>query len=176
MSASRLFFALWPDEPTRHALVHAQRALRHVAGRPLNPHDLHITLAFLGQVDEARLACVEAAAEAISCTPFSLELDRRGAWPGPRVAWLAPSSVPPDLAGLVDALWQGLAGCGFTREARPFSPHVTLLRKAGQLPDTELTTAIPWVAESFVLAESVSGPAVPRYRIRRRWPLQPPDD
>src|SRR5690348_3554600 len=52
----RLFFALWPDEPSRAALVHATRkAVRHSGGRPVAEPNLHATLLFLGSVAESRV-------------------------------------------------------------------------------------------------------------------------
>lgn len=174
MAASRLFFALWPDDATREALVKVQRQLAAAGGRPIHPRDLHITLAFLGQVADERLACVYAAAQRVCVPPLSFTLDRQGAWPGPRVAWAAPSTVPQGLTDLVAQLWQGLVDCGFVPEARAYRPHVTLLRKAPRLPAADLAEPIPWTAEAFVLAASATGPAKPGYVIRRSWPLCAP--
>jgi len=171
MSSPRLFFALWPDAPTREALLQAQQALAVTGGRPLHPLDLHITLAFLGQVPPEQLPCVLAAAEQVQAAAHTLTLTRQGWWRGPRVAWCAPDETPPAMLELVDQLWNGLAGCGFEREARPFKAHVTLLRKARMVDEAPLASAIPWVAHEFVLAASLPGPAVPRYEIRQRWAL-----
>lgn len=173
MAAPRLFFALWPDEPTRAALLPVQRAMRaETGGRALHPEDLHITLAFLGPVSEARLPCVLAAGDQVRGAPHTLTLARRGSWPGPRVGWVAPIDTPAALTELVSALWRGLVICGFTPEARAYRPHITVLRKAGRVPDADLAEPIPWRVDGFVLAESVSGPpGTPRYRVRHRWPL-----
>lgn len=166
-----MFFALWPDEETRQALVRVQRQLAAAGGRPTHALDLHITLAFLGQVAGDRLDCVYAAADRVRAPPVSFTLTRQGMWPGPRVAWVAPAIVPAALTALVDQLWEGLTGCGFTPEARAYRPHVTLLRKAPRQPATELAEPISWSAQAFVLAQSEAGAAKPSYAIRRSWPL-----
>jgi len=171
MSSPRLFFALWPDAPTRDALLQAQQALAVTGGRPLHPLDLHITLAFLGQVPPEQLPCVLAAADRIEAPSLAFTLSRQGVWRGPRVAWVAPEPSPLALSDLVDQLWRQLGGCGYRPEPRPYQAHVTLLRKARMVDEAPLASAIPWVAHEFVLAASLPGPAVPRYEIRQRWAL-----
>ncbi|MCB1789870.1 MAG: hypothetical protein KDJ24_06195, partial [Gammaproteobacteria bacterium] len=56
MIARRLFFALWPDDSVRHALLHWQT--QNLSGDVHWQHraDLHLTLSFLGQVEEQRIA------------------------------------------------------------------------------------------------------------------------
>lgn len=175
MAAPRLFFALWPDAATRAALVSVQQQLAaQVGGRSSHSDDLHITLAFLGAVPVQRLPCVYAAGDGVRALVHQLVLTRQGYWPGPRVAWLAPGATPPELARLVDDLWQRLGPCDLVREARPYRPHVTLLRKAGSLPDAGMGDVIAWPAADFVLAQSIqAAPGASRYRILRRWPLGP---
>jgi 2'-5' RNA ligase len=168
----RLFFGLWPDDAARQALRVLQQERGPASGRKVHPEDLHLTLAFLGPVAEDRLACLEAAAELVSAEPFELVLTRLGHWRGPRVAWAAPEQTPPDLASLVDQLWQGLVECGFEREARPFSAHVTLARKVRPFRTLPLADPIVWEAREFVLVTSLSVPEPPRYKVLRRWPLQ----
>lgn len=167
----RLFFALWPDAATRAALQRAQQGLAGAGGRPLHPLDLHLTLAFLGQVPAQALGCVDAAADAVVAAPLRLVLDRQGSWPGPRVAWLAPTHPPPGLAMLVNDLWRGLADCGLSPEPRPYRPHVTVSRKAAVVDEGPLVSPIPWSVDAFVLAASRPVAGQPRYEIRRRWAL-----
>ena len=171
MPSQRLFFALWPDAATREAMSQVQRELAVAGGRPLHPLDLHITLAFLGQVSPDQLPCVLAAAEQVHAAAHTLTLTRQGWWRGPRVAWCAPEETPPAMLELVDQLWNGLAGCGFEREARPFKAHVTLLRKARSIETAPLASPIQWELKDFALVASLSGPGAPRYKVLQRWPL-----
>src|SRR5579883_616458 len=61
----RLFFALWPDEAMREAMVQAIREpVRASGGRPVHAGNLHVTLAFLGAVPERRLTELAEAARA----------------------------------------------------------------------------------------------------------------
>lgn len=173
--AQRLFFALWPDDDTRQRLCRVQQALAAAGGRRVHPEDLHVTLAFLGQVSAAQLPCVTAAADRVEAAPLDLDLDRLGWWRGPRVAWCAPARMPPPLPALVEQLWCALSECGFEREPRPYRPHVTLLRKARPLGDAALSEPIHWQIRDFVLVTSLSAPGAPRYKVLQRWPLTTAD-
>ena len=83
----RLFFALWPDEDMRQAMLHAiRKAARASGGRPVPAANLHVTLAFLGAVPERRLGELG-------------ETARAAAAPGPTAAGANPPGRPPSPAG-----------------------------------------------------------------------------
>lgn len=168
---SRLFFALWPDEALRGSLAPLLKLQRECGGRAHPPANLHLTLNFLGSVAAQTRDCLEQAADAIVLPPFTLTLDRFGYWPRPRVVWLGCGETPPPLTALVDAVNGVVEGCGMEPERRPYHPHLTLLRKARQLPTVE-APSLRWPVDAFVLAESVSTPAGVEYRVLRRWCLR----
>ena len=125
------------DDPTRVALATACAALMpHVRGLPVAwvpPENFHITLKFLGAIEEARVAAVvEALQVAIAGhRAFTLEIRGLGAFPSPtrpRVLWAGVDEGRAALARLGAAVEDGMAGLGFEREERPFAPHVTLAR------------------------------------------------
>jgi RNA 2',3'-cyclic 3'-phosphodiesterase len=109
--------------------------------------NVHLTLKFLGQVDVARLGEVRDALDrAVSAArPFDLSVHGLGGFPTaarPRVIWAGVGDgVAPlaDLAARVDA---ALERVGFEREARPFSPHLTLGRVREPRRDPRLEAAI----------------------------------
>jgi len=165
----RLFFALWPGETERADLVRLQRALPCRGGRTTHPQDLHLTLAFLGEVPPERRPCCEAAADGIHARPFALRLDRVGYWPRPRILWCGSQVAPPPLLALVVSLTEALRPCGFAPERRPYAVHVTLARKASAFNGKGAAEwNLDWPVSGFVLAASTEGPP-PRYRILRRW-------
>ena len=103
--------------------------------------NLHLTVKFLGAVAEDR---IERVADALTSVlagvgAFDAQVEGLGAFPSaarPRVVWAgvtAGAGTMGDLAGRVD---EALAALGFAREARPFSPHVTLgrVRQPGRIP------------------------------------------
>ena len=169
----RLFFALWPDDALRQQLRQRCRPLLdQPGGRPVASENLHLTLAFLGRVDAEQRACVEGMADAIHCPRFSLQLDRVGLWPRPRVLWLAPTCMPAALTGLAADLHRGAEACGLKLDARPYRAHVTLKRKLRQAPaEAASIRPITWSAQAFVLVRSISAPQGVIYEPVKRWAL-----
>jgi len=168
--SERLFFALWPDAAVRRRLVELCAGLPRHHGREPHPEDLHLTLAFLGELDTERRGCAEAAADRVRAEPFLLRLDQVGYWPRPRILWCGASECPESLLGLLATLHHGLLRCGFAPERRPFVPHLTLARKAPRLDGLRLDPPIDWPAAELVLAGSRLGER-PSYQVLRRWAL-----
>ena len=167
----RLFFALWPEGETRRGLASAADAVHRGAnGRPVPHENLHITLAFLGSVDEAGSQCVRAAAARLSGERFDLTIDRPGWWKRTGILWLGPSTGPAELNRLVKALWAELEPCGFWPDFRDFHPHVTIARRCrkAELADFE---PVSWPVEAVTLLESHTGQRGASYTVIERWPL-----
>lgn len=175
MAEGRLFFALWPQPEARKRVAALARQFNPQGGRLHHPDDLHITLVFLGQVEDVRMPCIQQVADAVEAPGFSLEMDTIGHWPRPRILWCGPSVVPEPLRNLVDSLQRGLLECGFEPERRRYKPHITLHRKVRHAESGVIEPPIEWLAEEFVLATSGGNtPGAPRYRILHRWPLKKP--
>ena len=172
MSPERLFFALWPSDEVRAALV-AERGL--IAGEPSRPShrlDLHMTLVFVGALAADARACVDAVGEWVLGSPFVIRLDAIVEWPGSgpgRGMWCATAAeVPRQLAELVGQLQNRLLRCGLQPERRAYRPHVTLARKAPSMVPQPVD--LLWQVDDFVLAASRSGRR-PSYEVLQRWPL-----
>lgn len=121
----RLFVALQPSPAFREALADLQDRLRAagVAGRYLDPGNLHLTLAFIGEWPRAVteiLPPVEA--------PFPITLSHIGIFQRARVLWagVQPSEALNALAAQVR---RGLQQAGIPYDPQAFNPHVTLIRK-----------------------------------------------
>lgn len=163
----RLFLALWPEQAERRRIA----ALAEVAGqRRVRDADLHLTLAFLGATDTARLAAYEAALADLPIPTLELMLDRYGYWPQPRILWLGFSRPSPELNQLVNDLQQRLRGCGFVPEKRAFQAHITLARKhPGPAPARLSGDPVHWRIGEIALVESLRREDS-RYQALRRWP------
>jgi 2'-5' RNA ligase len=113
------------------ALARLARALPDV--RWVDPASVHLTLAFLGELDDERLAAVGTATEeaARSSRSFTLRIVGIGTFgptSAPRVVWTGVEGDLPRLSRVRAALADALAARGFPRETRPFAPHLTLAR------------------------------------------------
>lgn len=161
MSTRRLFFAFWPDERLRQAVEAARNRLFPLSGRPVDPANLHVTAAFLGTVNEARLEALQALAGPVP--PLTITFDRLEHWPKQRILVAATTHVPDDVRRLVDGLWQRLDRLGFTRDPRPFKPHVTLARDVRSVRPGLPWTPLVWPVDRVHLVESVSTPDGVRY-------------
>ncbi len=167
----RCFFALWPDAEVVERLHRiAADAHQSCGGRLMRRDTLHLTLAFLGDISLERVADARRIADAIVARPFDLMLDCLGYWRHNRIFW-AGGAVPPRLTFLASALGDALRDAGFTLDARPFAPHVTLLRDAHCATTPTLSEAIAWPVREFVLAESRRSSSGAHYEIVARWPL-----
>lgn len=167
----RLFFALQPPAPERAAITAA--ALPLGVGDPVHRDDLHLTLCFLGEVPQERVAAVcEAASTVPSCT-WHCTLVAAEHWARPRILCLLPEEDPGTqaMAALATRLRQAMLAIGLAPEAMPFRPHLTVKRRvptAGSAAGlTCLAPALPMHAEGFVLMQSQAG--TPRYRVLQSW-------
>jgi 2'-5' RNA ligase len=108
------------------------------------PASIHLTLKFLGDMDEQVIDPLLAAVEQAIGRQIAVNvpLERLGAFPrpqSPRVLWVGPSenwergAEAKRIAEIHGAIEQACEGLGFLRETRPFSPHLTLARiKVGE--------------------------------------------
>ena len=93
----------------------------------------HITLRFLGEVDEARVPEISAALEGVAArsAPFGLTLAGVGGFPDlarPRIVFGDVTEGRSEVVRLAADVQAALDAIGFPPEGRPFVPHATLLR------------------------------------------------
>jgi RNA 2',3'-cyclic 3'-phosphodiesterase len=131
---------------------------------------LHLTLAFIGGVPRVRIPELLDIGAAVAPRAFDLTLDVVGEWARKHIVWAGPEQVPEQLAALAAELKSALLNAGFAIEARPFVPHVTLLRNAACATQrTPLEPSVRWHADGFVLVESALLPSGASYEVLRRW-------
>jgi RNA 2',3'-cyclic 3'-phosphodiesterase len=174
MATRRLFFALWLPEAVAAALHrHALDLVGAGPGRVMRADTLHLTLAFLGDVDEARVPELLALGARVAAgrPAFPMVLDRIGHWPHHRIDWAGCSTVPDELTAWVEDLRAGLATTGVAFERIPFTPHLTLVRKRAGVQVPWVIEALPFRAEAFRLVESKREPQGAIYLPVAVWPL-----
>ncbi len=127
MTEIRCFVAVELPEGMREEIERIQSRIATDGLRLVRPELVHITLKFLGEVPEARVARIIEALRGIRASPFVVRVKGMGAFPGRsiRVVWLG---LEGDFSPLYEKVEASLAPLGFKREKRGFSPHVTLGR------------------------------------------------
>ena len=154
----------------------------------VRPENLHLTLKFLGHVEEASLKAIAEALEsaALGYGSFRLAFAGLGAFPQPRAArvvWIGVSDGAQALAGLQARLEERLEPLGFPREARPFAAHLTLGRVRGPGRREQLAavlTSMPteplgeMVLRRIELMKSDRCPEGARYSVLHSVPLGGP--
>jgi len=167
MSTMRLFYALWPAAPLAGKLAEwARQAAPAMGGRVMRTETLHLTLAFLGDIDAATAEELIDATPALRVQPGALTLDRYGVFARQRILWAGPAQTPEALQALYDGLWLWLSGYGQQPPTQPFGPHVTLARHIEtKTPPEAVPEPLTWRYDRLVLAASESLTGGSRYRV-----------
>ena len=135
----RLFIAIRLSDEMKDALVHAQNELydRGVRGRFTAEENLHLTLAFLGEVPDAE-PVLDALSD-VSFKPFEITLEGIGCFGD---LWWAGLKESAALDALARKVRHALAERELPFDRKRFSPHITLIRNAsGKLPGLQLRPA-----------------------------------
>ena len=165
----------------------------HRAGRPdlrwTSRGAWHVTLAFLGQVDESAAARLLPRLERAARRhhAFRLTFSGGGAFPvvtRANVLWSGLAGDREALARLAQSVAAGAsrAGAPPPDRRRRFQPHLTLARSRVPADVTQIVAALagdqgpPWTADRMHLIRSQLGATgQPRYTTLASWPLRPPD-
>ena len=167
----RVFIAVTVSAPV-------ERELRLAKGKlPDTPtirevDSFHLTLRFLGNLDQEGVAALLRSMEGMRFSPFTLTLDGMGAfpdWERPRVLWVGcqPSR---ELENLQYAILQRTKHIG-EQENVQFHPHLTLARLTQALPEADVADIqqiavkpVPWTVEKVVVYDSELTMDGPVYR------------
>ena len=142
--------------------------------------NFHLTLRFIGEIDESRAADVDEALAQVQARRFVLRLAGAGVFGGerPHALWVG-AERDPDLVRLRDKIEQALIRAGLAPERRKFAPHVTLARLrdpefaglAGFLAAHARFRADPLPVDHFSLIASFPTKAGSVYEDQADYPL-----
>ena len=135
----RLFVAIDLDDDARAAIAAEQNRLKRAlsgsdpsSARWIEPERMHLTLVFLGDVDEARgAAIVDAMQAGVDAAPFRMVLAGLGVFPprgAPSVLWIGVTTGLREVTSVQRQIAERLARIGVELEKRPYHPHLTLAR------------------------------------------------
>ncbi len=179
----RLFIGIPMPEEYKRMLGDIQRAWKDKFQSRLTwtrPENWHLTLKFLGEVDEERLPDLKEFLDDFSFRELTLQAGSSGFFGSKgqyRVAWLGVEGEVQRLAELAHDMDQGLAGLGFEPEKKAFKAHLTLARIK------KFVKSDPWrgfssyvdnmdwpsfTAQQIVLWQSSLTPKGPEYKALKR--------
>ncbi len=177
----RIFFGLELPSEIKERLLNVRVSVPGAKWQ--TAEQLHITLLFLGGVEESRLEAVVDSARAIRPTPFELEVSGLGCFGQsrrPRNLWAGVKPEAP-VAAIHEALGLRMEKLGFEAERRSFLPHITLARFKRQPGSVERLLAEQgayvfgqFAVTEFALFDSKPGPAGSEYSVIERFPLSGP--
>jgi RNA 2',3'-cyclic 3'-phosphodiesterase len=182
----RLFLAVDLDPAIRVAVEEVAQTVHDRLGVALGRHghrgltwvspgNLHMTLRFLGEVDEDTAARVRSVlAPPLTVPRFDVELAGAGMFPpagSPRVVWLGVTAGAPGLTAVHDAIEARLQTIRFPAEDRPYRPHLTIgrFRQPGPPAVRQVVAEISagviarWTVDHVTLYESRLSPRGPTY-------------
>jgi 2'-5' RNA ligase len=130
----RLFAAIAPPPSVREALALSRGGLH--GARWVDPSDYHITLRFIGDVDEAMADRVAARLSEVPSSPFDVDLLQYDCFGGDRPRSVHLRVRPgPELTALHEACEGACRAAGLEPESRRFTPHFTVARLRSQSGD-----------------------------------------
>lgn len=198
----RLFLAIdVPADVRRDVAAKARRLRERVEGTApggfkwVADEHLHLTLHFIGDVDEARDAAIRASIGTdLPIAPFEVVLAAAGSFPDyghPRVMWIGVTAGSDSLRRVHGYLGARLEAVGVVIETRPYSAHLTVAR-ARKMRDRRTdgpnvswreildapgdTMDVRWRVDGVTLFESHVSSKGPRYAPRARILLRVPVD
>lgn len=178
----RLFVAVDVPEHLKDAIENdvVGRLRGGVSGaRWTRPEGRHLTLKFLGNVDESRVDSIAAVLSdvAVRHRGFDAAFDEIGAFPNlrrPRVLWVGLGRGNEELARIASDLDEGFVRLGFEAEGRPFRGHLTLARfpkpAVAEVPSVEVPDESFGVRELIVFDSKLHPRA--RYTALERFALR----
>jgi 2'-5' RNA ligase len=132
----RSFIAIELPEEVKTGLQQLQTELtlpQYSFVKCVAPEGMHLTLKFLGNISAQKMTEITRVMEQSSqgVSPFQLQITEVGAFPNmkrPRVLWVGIKGEVDKLVDWQQRIDNGLVPLGFAKEARPFTPHLTLAR------------------------------------------------
>ncbi len=167
-------------------VARVQEPFRAPGLNPTDPEQAHVTLTFLGAVDDGGVdeltAALEAAVAGADVDPFDLALGGYGVFPSMdyiSVVWLGVREGAGELSALHEAVESATVELDFDPADHEFTPHVTLARMDHAASKAAVQRAVsgrdPAAGrtriESVRLKRSDLGPDGPEYSTVERFPL-----
>jgi RNA 2',3'-cyclic 3'-phosphodiesterase len=167
----RLFVAVQVPDDIRGKASSLSAELPPDAITPVQPKNMHLTLRFIGEVDEKAKDEIVRKLEAVRFKPFGCSMKGVGVFPSEdyvRVVWAGVESGGA-LVALAKSVIETLAGIG-EQDPKPFSAHMTIVRVRRKIDPKAFLARHKndsfgdFTVSGFDLIESELGPGGPAYK------------
>ena len=159
----RLFVAINLNDEIKDALCSVENELQTsgAKGNFSKRENLHLTLAFLGEVEQKRVKAVREAMDKAEFTPFTVEVSSAGRFKRDEgdILWIGLGASKA-LTALQSSLVKELKARGFAPDDKPFKPHLTIGRKitgAGRIPESANGLSQRIESIELMLSERING-------------------
>jgi 2'-5' RNA ligase len=173
----RLFAAIKVHPSAKYINLYNElsSSLRHESIKWVEPENMHLTLKFLGETDEAKIPSIIQAIEVATSMvkPFTLKIANTGIFGSrydPKIIWFGIEKHH-ELENLAQNIFTELAKCGWNSDRQNFIPHLTI----GRIKELKDKPLFQHIISKYISAdiqeENVSGITLFESILRREGPL-----
>jgi len=126
----RTFVAIEVSDKDVLNSIHKIQTELNIKAKSVEPHNMHFTVQFLGEVSEEMIEKISDALNSIEFSEFSISFVSIGVFPKPnfpRVIWIGTNDGVNELEKLAEVIRLKLTHLGFSPDKK-FKPHVTIFR------------------------------------------------
>jgi len=133
----RTFIAIEVNDQDILNSIHKIQTELNIKAKPVELHNMHFTVQFLGEVSEEMVGKISDALNSIKFSSFSISFASIGVFPkpnSPRVIWIGTDDGINELEKLAEMIRSKLSHLGFSPDKK-FKPHVTIFRVKNKIED-----------------------------------------
>ena len=133
----RIFVAIEVSDKDVLNSIHKIQTELNIKAKPVELHNMHFTVQFLGEVSEEMVGKISDALNSIEFSSFSISFASIGVFPkpnSPRVIWIGTDDGINELEKLAEMIRSKLSHLGFSPDKK-FKPHVTIFRVKNKIED-----------------------------------------
>ena len=139
---------------------------------PVPVVNLHVTLSFLGKVQECEFEELLMLADQIHADPIEMVFDQLGYWNKPEILWIGSDEASESIMNLAASLTKIRRRMALHSETRKYRPHLTIARRCNIPPPMSVVKPhFVTYFDRFTLFESMSTKSGIRYRAIQEWML-----
>jgi len=133
----RIFVAIEVSDKDVLNSIHKIQTELNIKAKPVELHNMHFTVQFLGEVSEEMVGKISDALNSIEFSAFSISFVSIGVFPKPnfpRIIWIGTDDGINELEKLAEMIRSKLSQLGFSPDKK-FKPHVTIFRVKNKIED-----------------------------------------